>query len=300
MNIADTYVYKAGVFGETYGYATRGDWVRVRGLDVPEYRDSLQGLFGNYNSTRADIYTVEQVEILKGPASVLYGRGSPGGLVNVVSKLPDADAQSELVADAGNYERFQLAGDLNGSFGESDRWLFRLIGLYRQNESQVNFVEEEAITFAPSITWLPTDQTELTLLANYQKIDGDTGAQFLPVSGTLEPGPDGRRIASSTYAGEPAFNRYDTESTSLTLLGSHRFNETWALEGTARITDSESDYRQAWTSFIGGDRHVYDTDGSLYEGRPDPSKLLSGGRCIRPGGHRPAHPNQFCNRQPGS
>ena len=265
LNIADTYVYKAGVFGETYGYATRGDWVRVRGLDVPEYRDSLQGLFGNYNSTRVDIYTVEQVEILKGPASVLYGRGSPGGLVNVVSKLPNQAAQSELVADAGNFERFQLAGDLNGSLGESERWLFRVIGLYRQNESQVNFVEEEAVTFAPSITWLPTDQTELTLLANYQKIDGDTGAQFLPVAGTLEPGPDGRRISSSTYAGEPSFNRYDTESASITLLGSHRFNATWALEGTARITDSESDYQQAWTSFIGGDRHVYDTDGSLYE-----------------------------------
>ncbi len=265
LNIADTYVYKSGVFGDTYGYATRGDWVLVRGLDVPEYRDSLQGLFGNYNSTRVDIYTVEQVEILKGPASVLYGRGSPGGIVNAVSKVPDREASSEVVADAGNYGRFQLAGDLNGAFDDSERWLFRVIGLYRQNDSQVDFVEEEAITFAPSITWMPTDQTELTLLANYQKINGDVGAQFLPVSGTLEPGPDGRHIAASTYSGEPDFNHYDTESTSITLLGSHQFNETWAIEGTARITNSESDYQQAWTAFIGGDRYIYDTDGSLYE-----------------------------------
>ncbi len=264
LNVADTYVYKSGVFGETYGYATRGDWVRVRGLDVPEYRDSLQGLFGNYNSTRADIYTVEQVEILKGPASVLYGRGSPGGLVNIVSKLPDEDAGSELVADLGNYDRFQIAGDLNGRIGDSKEWLFRVIGVYRENESQVDYVKEETVTFAPSLTWRPTERTELTVLATYQENNGDVGAQFLPVSGTLIPGPDGRRIPSSTYSGEPDFNFYDTESTSVTLLGSHRFNETWEIEGTARVTDSSSDYQQAWTAFIGGDRHVYDTDGSLY------------------------------------
>ena len=59
----------------------------MRGLRVPEYRDSLQALFGSYNNTRPDIYTLEQVEILKGPASVLYGQGSPGGIVNVVGRV---------------------------------------------------------------------------------------------------------------------------------------------------------------------------------------------------------------------
>lgn len=265
MNVADTYLYKAGVFGETYGYATRGDWVKVRGFDVPEYRDSLQGLFGNYNNSRPDIYTLEQVEILKGPASVLYGQGSPGGLVNVVSKMPQLNQPSEFVAELGNYDRIQLAGDISGAFGGSDQWLFRMIGLYRENESQVNYVDEQVIVIAPSLTWIPTDRTELTLLANYQNNDGDTGAQFLPVSGTLNPGPDGRHISSSTYAGEPSFNQYDTETVSVTLLGSHQFNDVWALEGTARVTDGTADYQQAWSAFIGGDRHVYNPDGSLYQ-----------------------------------
>ncbi|MBL4672148.1 MAG: TonB-dependent receptor plug domain-containing protein, partial [Arenicella sp.] len=84
LELADAYTYSSGVTGEVFGFATRGDWVRVRGLDVPQYQDSLQSLFGNYNNTRSEVYTLEQVEILKGPVSVLFGQGSPGGIVNLV------------------------------------------------------------------------------------------------------------------------------------------------------------------------------------------------------------------------
>jgi len=103
IRLDDTFTYSAGVTGQTYGFATRGDWVKVRGLDVPQYQDSLQSLFGNYNNTRPDIYTLEQVEILKGPASVLYGKGSPGGLVNAVSKRPKDESKHEIVAEIGNF-----------------------------------------------------------------------------------------------------------------------------------------------------------------------------------------------------
>ena len=73
LNLSDTLNYTSGVLGQAYGFATRGDFFTVRGLDVPEYRDNLQALFGNYNNTRPDLYTIDQVEVLKGPASVLYG-----------------------------------------------------------------------------------------------------------------------------------------------------------------------------------------------------------------------------------
>ncbi|WP_232366415.1 TonB-dependent receptor plug domain-containing protein [Salinimonas sediminis] len=79
FNLSQTVTYMAGVAGETYGFATRGDAISSRGLSIPRYRDSIQELFGSYNSTRAEVYTLEQVELLKGPASVLYGQGSPGG-----------------------------------------------------------------------------------------------------------------------------------------------------------------------------------------------------------------------------
>jgi len=266
LNLADTYLYTPGVFGETFGFATRGDWVRVRGLDVPEYRDSLQGLFGNYNNTRPDIYTIEQVEMLKGPASVLYGRGSPGGIINVVSKVPEEEAARELMIEAGNFDRRQVGVDLTGPLNEAGTWLYRLVALYRDTGTQIEQIQEEALVFAPSLTWRPSGDTQVTLLGNYQDNDSDTGAQFLPVYGTLLPAPNGRRMDPEVYLGEPEFNHYDTETRSLSLLADHRLNDTWSLEATARVTDGEADYNQAWPAFIGGDRYVRNPDGSLFGG----------------------------------
>ena len=260
-----SYTYTAGVIGETYGYATRGDWVKVRGLNVPQYQDSLQSLFGNYNNTRPNIYTLEQVEILKGPASVLYGQGSPGGLINVVSKRPQAESAHELVADYGNFNYTQLALDSTGTIFSSGDWLYRFVGVYEDSDTQVDHVGEDNIVVAPSLTWRPSDSTEATLMLNYTSTKSDTAAQFLPVVGTLERAPNGKRIDSSSYFGDTNFNKYDASTVAVTLLASHRFNDIWSMELTSRYTDAKADYKQAWPSFIGGDRYVYNADGSLYK-----------------------------------
>lgn len=262
----DTFTYSAGVTGEVYGFATRGDWVTVRGLDVPQYQDSLQSLFGNYNNTRPHIYTLEQVEILKGPASVLYGKGSPGGIVNVVSKRPREEAAHEIVFDYGSFDRAQVAFDSTGKLDDAGQWLYRVVGVYRDADTQVDYVEDDQVVLAPSLTYRPGDDTNITLLLNYTDTESDTAAQFLPLYGTLYDAPNGRHIDSSTYTGEQDFNRYDAETKSVTLLADHQFNEVWGMEVTARYTDAKADYQQAWTSFIGGDRYVYNPDGSLYKG----------------------------------
>lgn len=264
LDLADTYLYSAGVYGDTFGFATRGDWVKVRGLDTPEYRDSLQALFGNYNNTRPHVYTLEQVEILKGPASVLYGQGSAGGLVNVVSKRPRPDHQNELVLQAGNDDYGQIAADIGGELNESGTLLYRVVGVFRDSETQVDFVGNRNEVLAPSLTWTPTARTSITLLGNFEEYEGDTGAQFVPIEGTLVPAPNGRFIDDSNYFGEPAFNRYDTSSEALTLLADHMINANLTLEVTARRTEGEADYHQAWPSFIGGNRYVFNDDGSLY------------------------------------
>lgn len=266
FRLDQTYTYSAGVFGETFGFATRGDWVRVRGFDVPQYQDSLQSLFGNYNNARADVYTLEQVEILKGPASVLYGQGSPGGLVNLVSKRPKENSRHEIVAELGNFQRKQLAADSTGKIGTSDQWLYRVVGVYRDTDTQVDFVEDNTIVFAPSITWRPSEETNLTLLVNYTNTEGDTGAQFLPIQGTLLPAPNGQFVDQNFYAGDPDFNKYDTTTAAVTLLADHQINDVWSVEITSRYTDAEADYQQAWPSFqVGTNRYIFNADGSLYE-----------------------------------
>ncbi|MBN7796419.1 TonB-dependent siderophore receptor [Parahaliea mediterranea] len=266
LTLDDTFTYSAGVTGETYGFATRGDWLKVRGLDVPQYQDSLQSLFGNYNNTRPDVYTLEQVEILKGPASVLYGKGSPGGLVNVVSKRPREEAAHEIVLDYGSFDRAQLALDSMGAIDAGGKWLYRVVGVYREADTQVDRVTDDSVVFAPSITFRPTDSSNITLLYNYTRYDNDTAAQYLPVQGTLQAAPNGKHIDSSAYFGEPGFNKYDAETHALTLLADHQFNEVWGMEITARYTDASADYQQAWTAFLPTPgRYVYNPDGSLYK-----------------------------------
>ena len=247
----------AGVTGESYGYATRVDSISSRGLSIPRYRDSIQELFGSYNSTRAEIYTMEQVELLKGPASVLYGQGSPGGIMNYVSKTPTLGKGSEVVLSYGNSDRAQVGVDVNGSLSEDDKWMGRFVGIYRNADSQVDYVSDDTQVFMPSLSFMPSDDTTLTLIGLFQDTDSDTAAQFIPVEGTLLPLADGTYLPDQdVYAGEPGFNKFDTKSNQVTLLGEHLINDTTSLSFTALWRDGEADYHQAWPTFTGGTRYL--------------------------------------------
>ncbi|MEC9126664.1 MAG: TonB-dependent siderophore receptor, partial [Pseudomonadota bacterium] len=257
LNLSQSATYMAGVTGESYGYATRVDSISSRGLSIPRYRDSIQELFGSYNSTRAEIYTMEQVELLKGPASVLYGQGSPGGIMNYVSKTPTLGKGSEVVLSYGNFDRAQVGVDVNGSLSEDDKWMGRFVGIYRNADSQVDYVSDDTQVFMPSLSFMPSDDTTLTLIGLFQDTDSDTAAQFIPVEGTLLPLADGTYLPDQdVYAGEPGFNKFDTKSNQVTLLGEHLINDTTSLSFTALWRDGEADYHQAWPTFTGGTRYL--------------------------------------------
>ncbi|MFK7828684.1 MAG: TonB-dependent siderophore receptor [Congregibacter sp.] len=264
LTLDDTLNYTAGVVGDTFGFSTRGDFPRVRGLDVPEFLDNVQVLFGFYNNTRSDIYTLEQVEVLKGPASVLYGQGSPGGILNTVSKRAGRDSmEREVMLDSGNHNRVQVAVDVGFSLSAEGNWSGRFVGVYRDSKTQVDVVDDDVLVLAPSITYENADTT-LSALVNYTDRQGDTAHQFLPlaVSGCANSdvsiseaniclGTTGVEVPASRYVGEAEFNRYDTDSLSVTLFAEHTLTEVMSLEATARYRDSKADYRQTWASFLG-------------------------------------------------
>ncbi len=257
LNLSQSATYMAGVTGESYGYATRVDSISSRGLSIPRYRDSIQELFGSYNSTRAEIYTMEQVELLKGPASVLYGQGSPGGIMNYVSKTPTLGKGSEVVLSYGSFDRAQIGLDLNGSLSEDDKWVGRFVVIYRNADSQMDYVSDDTQVLMPSLSFMPSDDTTLTLIGLFQDTDSDTAAQFIPVEGTLLPLADGSYLPDQdVYAGEPEFNKFDTKSNQVTLLGEHLIDDTTSLSFTALWRDGEADYHQAWPTFTGGTRYL--------------------------------------------
>lgn len=264
LSLSNTLSYTAGVTGEAFGFATRGDFTSIRGLDAPEYQDNLQVLFGTYNNARADIYTLEQVEVLKGPASVLYGQAAPGGIVSTVSKIAGADnLQREAVFTAGSDDRLQGAVDMGFDLSGNGELTARLVALYRESDTQVDFVNDDALVLAPSLTY-QTDNAAYTVLVNYTDRESDTAGQFLPLAVTAcgsgdvsvsEPnvcaGSSGREVDSSVYVGDPHFNRYDTEALTVSLFATHEINDVLTFEGTARYRDNEADYNQTWISFLG-------------------------------------------------
>lgn len=250
INIQDTLNYTPGVTTGPYGFDSRLDATRVRGIDPLKFQDGFQSLFGFYNNTRADIYTLEQVEVVKGPASVLYGRGALGGIINSVTKLPQAVTRNEIEVQVGSFDRAQFAADFTGALDADGKFLYRLVGVYRESGTQVDHVPDDARVISPSFTWAPRPGTRLTVLGNFQENDGGQTLQFLPNEGTLLPG---RRIPVDTFIGEPGWDRYDTEQQSYALFFEHEFNDVFTVTANTRYTDGESDYKSHWVAYDGAD-----------------------------------------------
>src|SRR5712691_4831983 len=216
QTVAEAIRYTGSVDVDTYGTETRFDWINIRGFDQSTYglyRDNSRWQSGNV-SGQIDPYLIQEVDIVKGPSSVLYGQNQPGGLVNLVTKRPPSRPLRELVLNYGSFDRRQVAADFGGPVGADDSTLkYRLTGLYRKSYSQVDFVKDDRWFFAPGLTWTPSAQTTWTLLADYQK--DDTGwSQFLPSQGTFRPNPNGK-IPVSTFVGQPGYDTFPRDRKSV-------------------------------------------------------------------------------------
>ena len=246
QNIQETLRYTTGVRTESYGLDQRGDWGFIRGFDPTLYQDGMRQLYGYYNTPRTDIYTLERVEVLRGPASVLYGQGTIGGIVNLVSKRPVFGAfGGEVTASYGTFEHKQLQADVTGSLTADQTLAGRVIGVLRDSETQVDHVDDDRLLLAPSLTWRPTSRTELTLLAVLQEDDGGSTAQFLPHSGRIKSNPNGH-VPSSRYIGEPDFEEYDTQKQSIGYAFSHAFNEALTFRQNFRQVWSKISYQSTY------------------------------------------------------
>lgn len=246
-SVEDALAYSAGVQAGRYGFDTRGDWAAIRGLSPAAYIDGLRGIYGFYNNVRPDLYTLERVEVLKGPSSVLYGQAELGGIVNAVSKLPKAKQHREIEAQIGSHNRKQVAADLTGPLSDDGQWLYRLVALKRDSDTQVDHVSDDALVLMPSVTWQPKAGTSITALFTHQQYKGQVSSQFLPSKGTIAPAPRGQ-LSSSTFVGEPGWDRYDTRKNELTLLVNQRLSDSWRASATLRKTHSASITREHWAT----------------------------------------------------
>jgi iron complex outermembrane receptor protein len=233
--------YSAGATGEAFGPDERYDWLQVRGFDPVQFIDGVQAPIGSVNNTGTDLYGSESVEILKGPAAVLYGQAPPGGIVNMVSRRPQNQVGGELEVQGGEYNRWQVAGDLTGPLG--DRASGRITALYHDRDTQVDFLNSKRIFVAPAFKFDFSDDTSLTLLASWQKDDIENQSTgFLPIYGTMLPNPLGK-VPVGRNIGETGYNFFDREQWNAGYDFSHRFNDRFSIQQNLKYFDVTTDSR---------------------------------------------------------
>lgn len=199
---------------------------------------------------RIETYGLERLEVLKGPSSGLYGQSEPGGLVNMVSKRPLDTPHFEVVGTTGSFDRLEGAFDVGGPVSTNPNLLYRVVGLARESDTEIDFQENNKLFIAPSVAWRNSD-TSLTLLSQYQKIDNDGYQQYVPGEVTLLPNPLGR-IPRSRYLGEPGFDRYELEQWSIGYEFEHRIQPGLQFRQNLRYFDVTQDMQAMRGDFMVG------------------------------------------------
>ncbi|WP_155274530.1 TonB-dependent siderophore receptor, partial [Piscirickettsia salmonis] len=202
-----------------------------------QFLDGLLSTVAHYNNTRVDPYALERMEILRGPAGMLYGQGALGGSVNLISKRPKADAAREIGVSVGSYDRKQVQADLTGPLDEDGQWLYRLVALGRDSGSSVRHARDNRYFLAPSLTWQPSAATSLTLLGNIQEDDAGNTISYFPWLGTVTPTSSGY-IARDTFAGEPDFNTMLARQRAVGYQFQHVFNDMLTVSQNLRYISS--------------------------------------------------------------
>jgi len=252
-SVQETLRYVPGVFAEPGGVDSRNDYFKIRGQDPNVYLDGTRvNNRNNFNEWRVDPYMLERIEVFRGPASVLYGDTSTAGLVNLISKRPRAETYNEAGVSFDNFGRKQIQLDSTGKLTKDGEFLYRFVGLFRDSGTQVDFVPDNRVLLAPSITWRPTTNTSWTVLGVYQKDRTGTTNGFLPREGTLLPSINGY-IPRNRFVGDPTTDRYQTESGAISSVFEHSFNDAVKFTQNLRFAHVDGSYRSVYANAFSAD-----------------------------------------------
>lgn len=271
-NLTQALRYTPGV--DTNGYTDRNtiaDEVASRG-----FAPTLLYLDGAYlpyagslgGAPQIDPYTLERIEVLKGPASVLYGQNQPGGMINMDSKRPTTEARHQVKFGIGSYDRVNGALDFSGPIDEAKTLSYRLIALARNGNEMVDHATDSRTLLAPSLTWAPNDDTALTVYVQLQRDKSLADYQALPAIGTLYRNSQGKHIDRDTFLGDSDWNNYIRDQYVLGYDFSHAFNDNLEYRQTARYTDVNDRYKGFYLNSF-----VTRADGSTDDTRATRTKL---------------------------
>ncbi|MBB7723388.1 TonB-dependent siderophore receptor [Escherichia coli] len=243
-SVKEALSYTPGVSVGTRGASNTYDHLIIRGFAAEGQSQNnylnglkLQGNF--YNDAVIDPYMLERAEIMRGPVSVLYGKSSPGGLLNMVSKRPTTEPLKEVQFKAGTDSLFQTGFDFSDSLDDDGVYSYRLTGLARSANAQQKGSEEQRYAIAPAFTWRPDDKTNFTFLSYFQN-EPETGYYgWLPKEGTVEPLPNGKRLPTDFNEGAKN-NTYSRNEKMVGYSFDHEFNDTFTVRQNLRFAENKT------------------------------------------------------------
>ncbi|WP_063662928.1 TonB-dependent siderophore receptor [Aliivibrio fischeri] len=263
--------YVPGVTTEQKGGAvTMYDTFNIRGFDVNQsYYDGLvlQYLNGWNLQPQIDPIAIQQIEVFKGPTSVLYGSMPPGGMVNMIAKTPQKEKSTDVKVATGTGNLVEASIDTTGQFGDSD-FSYRFIALARQKDGQVDYTEEERYVIAPSVDWQVSDRTLINFNMYYQNDPSMGMNSAMPASGMIYDNPNGS-TDPSTFVGDKNWSTFEREFYMAGYKINHEFNNNWSFLQNFRYMNAslyqentyhiESNFDPSTGNL---DRNIYSTDES--------------------------------------
>ena len=239
--------------------------VLIRGFDVSS-NSLVNGIPETYFTLSAprDLTNIEQLEILSGPASIIGGRVSPGGVINVATKQPLTTPFYELSAGYGSFNTVEGALDFSGPLNESKTVAYRLNASIDHSDTfiDVDDVDIDRFSVAPVVSWQIGEQTKLSFEGLY--LDRETPQRTgLPARGTALDNPNGE-IPPDQFVGEPNF---DGSSNILSQIGydlEHNFNDRWSLRHAFRYSNLQNEQKEAFANALQDDLRTLERSGDLF------------------------------------
>ena len=244
--------YAAGITPDLRGgVGTRYDLFQLRGFTIPEFLDGLrlQDSPTGYAIAQIDTSRLERLEILKGPASALYGQSSPGGLVALQSKLPtDKAFYGAINSTGGMFDLYRVDADMGGFATKDGQIRYRLYGTVNGQHTQLTRTGSRRFSISPSVSFGGNGPDTLTLLGNYQ-YDPEAGTYGgVPLQGSLKPAPFGGYLPRNFYDGDARFEKFNRKHGAFTYIYNHRFNEDWNFSTRGRYDDIKTQYRSVYNA----------------------------------------------------
>jgi len=221
-----------GIPNVSNGADTRFDSVRIRGFDASN-DFYLDGIRDDSQYVR-DLHNIERIEVLKGPAAVLYGRGSQGGIVNRVSKMPEAGRRSSIEAQGGSEDLRSLYADLSAD--PSDNISLRLNMGNQDNNSFRHGIDGSRQLFAPSMNWQLTPDLNWLVQYEYSRYNRTPDRGIPSVNGRPAD------VSRSTTYGDTHRDFIDDKAQSLRSRLNYQLSENWQVRHTLGLFKLNSDF----------------------------------------------------------